>query len=174
MSNYRLGSQQTSEGVGEKSAFLNNNIVCKRKGLVLTARAFNRCFSKVIHSLLLFRSLTATDTYKCLENLPWWKCKMAHTLLDAAASYKAKHIPIIRACSVESDFLWPHQVPLPMGFSRMPFPTPGVHPDPGIEPATLASPALTVRFFTTEPPSSNYTPWYLAKRCPRNSAQGCL
>ena len=42
-----------------------------------------------------------------------------------------------------------------MGFSRqgywsgLPFPTPGDLPDPGIEPATLVSPALAGRFLTT-------------------------
>ena len=42
-----------------------------------------------------------------------------------------------------------------MGFSRQeywngfPFPTPGDLPDPGIEPATLVSPALAGKFFTT-------------------------
>ena len=47
------------------------------------------------------------------------------------------------------------QAPLPMEFSRqeyqsgLPFPSPGDSPDPGIEPI---SPALTGRFFTTEPP----------------------
>ena len=48
-----------------------------------------------------------------------------------------------------------HQAPLSMGVSKqgnwsgLPFPSPGDLPDPGIEPA---SPALTGRFFTTEPP----------------------
>ena len=47
------------------------------------------------------------------------------------------------------------QAPLSTGFcrqeywSRLPFPSPGDLPDPGIEPA---SPALAGRFFTTEPP----------------------
>ena len=47
------------------------------------------------------------------------------------------------------------QAPLSMGFSRqeywsgLPFPTPGDLPDPGIKPASLVSPALTGRFFTT-------------------------
>ena len=47
------------------------------------------------------------------------------------------------------------QVPLSMGFPRqeywsgLPFPSPGDLPRPGIEPT---SPALAVRFFTTEPP----------------------
>ena len=51
------------------------------------------------------------------------------------------------------------QAPLSMGFSRqeywsrLPFPTPlGDLPNPGIEPASPVSPALTGRFFTTEPP----------------------
>ena len=41
-----------------------------------------------------------------------------------------------------------HQVPLSMGFSRqecwsgLPFPTPGIFPNPGIEPESLASLAL--------------------------------
>ena len=47
-----------------------------------------------------------------------------------------------------------HQAPLPVEFSRqefwsgMPFPTPGNLPHPGIEPASLASPALAGGFFT--------------------------
>ena len=47
------------------------------------------------------------------------------------------------------------QVPLSMGFprqecwNRLPFPSPGFLPDPGIK---LASPALVGGFFTTEPP----------------------
>ena len=36
----------------------------------------------------------------------------------------------------------------------MPFPTPGDLPDPGIEPTSLASPALAGGFFTTVPPAS--------------------
>ena len=37
-------------------------------------------------------------------------------------------------------------------WSGLPFPTPGDLPDPGIEPASLASPALADRFFTTALP----------------------
>ena len=46
-------------------------------------------------------------------------------------------------------------VPLSMEFSRqeywsgLPFPTPGDLPDPEIKPASLASPALASKFFTT-------------------------
>ena len=48
-----------------------------------------------------------------------------------------------------------HQAPLSLGFSRqeywsgLPFPSPGVLPDPGIEPASPSSPALAGRFFIT-------------------------
>ena len=48
-----------------------------------------------------------------------------------------------------------HQAPLSMGFSKqeyqsgLPFPSPGVLPNPGIEPAFLISPALADGFFTT-------------------------
>ena len=50
-----------------------------------------------------------------------------------------------------------HQVSLSMEFSRqeywsrLPLPSPGDLPDPGIEPAFLASSALAGGFFTTEP-----------------------
>ena len=53
--------------------------------------------------------------------------------------------------------LWttPCQAPLSMGFTRqeywsgLPFPSPGDLPDPGLEPASLTSPALAGGFFTT-------------------------
>ena len=53
-----------------------------------------------------------------------------------------------------------HQVPLSMGFSRQEywrgllFSSPGDPPYPGIEPGSLASPALAGGFFTTEPPGT--------------------
>ena len=51
-----------------------------------------------------------------------------------------------------------HQAPLSMGFSRQEYwrglscPPSGDLPNPGIEPASLKSPALAGRFFTTETP----------------------
>ena len=48
-----------------------------------------------------------------------------------------------------------HQAPLSIGFSRQEYwsglllPSPGDLPNPGIEPASLMSPALASRFFTT-------------------------
>ena len=48
-----------------------------------------------------------------------------------------------------------HQAPLTIEFPRqeywsgLPYPSPGDLPDPGIEPKSLASPALAGGFFTT-------------------------
>ena len=55
-----------------------------------------------------------------------------------------------------------HQAPLSMGFSRheywtkLPFPSLGDHPNPGIGPESLVSAALAGEFFTTVPPSNKY------------------
>ena len=51
-----------------------------------------------------------------------------------------------------------HKAPLSTEFSRqeywsgLPFLSPGDHPDPETEPASLASPAVAGRFFTAAPP----------------------
>ena len=72
-------------------------------------------------------------------------------------------------CSVAHTTPW--QVLLSMGFpkegywSRFPFPFPGDILDPGIEPMSLASPALAGRFFTTEPPGGKCT---VRGKYPRN------
>ena len=53
------------------------------------------------------------------------------------------------------------QAPLSMGFFRqeywsgLPFPTPGDLPNPGMEPVSLATPALAGGFFATEPPGKS-------------------
>ena len=67
--------------------------------------------------------------------------------------------------SVTSDSLQPMDIALrallSMEFfrqeywSRLPFPTPGDLPDPGIEPMSLVSPALAGRFFIIVPSSTN-------------------
>ena len=50
------------------------------------------------------------------------------------------------------------RAPLSMGFprkecgNRLPFPSPGNLPEPGIQPQSLMSPALAGGFFTTAPP----------------------
>ena len=55
------------------------------------------------------------------------------------------------------------QAPLSMGFPRqqywtgLPFPPLGDLPNPGIEPASSASPALAGGFYTTEPPGKSHS-----------------
>ena len=61
------------------------------------------------------------------------------------------------------------QDPLSVGFSRqeywsgLPFPTLGDLPDPGTKPASLTSPALAGRFFTTEKPTHLSTEFHFQK-----------
>ena len=43
-------------------------------------------------------------------------------------------------------------------WSGLPFPPPGDLPNPGVEPISLASPALAGRFFTTVPPGKPVVP----------------
>ena len=62
-------------------------------------------------------------------------------------------------CSLPgSSVLWVLQASM---LSGLPFPLPGDLPDPGIEPVSLASPALIGGFFTTMPPGkhSRTTHW---------------
>ena len=67
-----------------------------------------------------------------------------------------------------------HQAPLSMGFSRqdywsgLPCPPPGDLPDPGTEPASLVSPALTGGSVTTSgkpPQGSKWTPMAPPPNC---------
>ena len=71
-----------------------------------------------------------------------------------------------------------HQAPLSVEFSRqeywsgLPFPPPRDLPNPGIEPASLVSPALAGRFFTAEPPGKPiivYEASNISNLAPRNS-----
>ena len=65
---------------------------------------------------------------------------------------------VVQSCLFATPRTVAHQAPLCMEFSRqdywsgLPFPSPGVLPDPGIEPMSLVSPALAGRFFITVPP----------------------
>ena len=66
-----------------------------------------------------------------------------------------------------SVILWTvvRQAPLSMGFPRqqyrsgLPYPPPGNLPDPGIEPASLVSPALAAGFFISTHLGSPLSPW---------------
>ena len=72
--------------------------------------------------------------------------------------HHAQSVSLSQLCAT----LWTvaHQTPQSMEFprqacwSRLPFPTPGDLPESGIEPASLAFPALAGRFFTTTLPGT--------------------
>ena len=61
------------------------------------------------------------------------------------------------------------QAPLSMGFPRqkywsgLPFPPPGDLPNKGIEPASLASPALAGKVFITAPPGNHLGSFLILK-----------
>ena len=67
------------------------------------------------------------------------------------------------------------QAPLSVGFSReeywsgVPFPSPGDLPNPGTEPASLTSPALAGRFFTT---STTWEGLAVSQDCPMSPPLG--
>ena len=73
-----------------------------------------------------------------------------------------------------------HQIPLSMEFSRqeywsgLPFPTPEYIPDSGIQPASLAPPALAGRFFTNSTNLGNpLLCWFITKGCLFSSRAPC-
>ena len=83
--------------------------------------------------------------------------------LDPALGSISQSIPVFayvaQSCLALGDLMdCTHQAPLSMEFSSqehwsgLPCPSPGDLPNTGIEPASLASPALADRFFTTAPP----------------------
>ena len=86
------------------------------------------------------------------ENFPNLK-KETHIQVQKARVCMLVHFSRVQLFVI----LWTivHQSPLSMGFSRheywsgLPCPPSGDLPSPGIKPASLTSPALTGRFFTT-------------------------
>ena len=99
-----------------------------------------------------------------LENGCLWFIPGSHTGEATCLSLvTCPHPPRVYTCVLDSVGLFAtpwtvaHQAPLSMGFfrqeywSRLPLPTPGDLPNPGIEPVSPASPALAGGFFTTEP-----------------------
>ena len=104
---------------------------------------------------------------EALEQVPPWepgKLK-ENSALDCLAAYWSPFVGQTQHACLPSCFshvwlcvtLWTlaYQAPLSMGFSRqeycsgLPCPPPGDLPNPGIEPASITSPALAGRFFTT-------------------------
>ena len=83
------------------------------------------------------------------KNITWLrKCIELHSVVQSLSHVQLFGTPWTVA----------HQAPLSMGFSRqeywsgVPFPTQGDLPDPGIELASLGTPALAGESFTNGPP----------------------
>ena len=89
----------------------------------------------------------------------WWLTSTPHVTITSHLPTQLQQMCVSRtlSCVRLCVTLWTvaHQAPLSMEFSRLeywnrlPFPPAGDLPNPGIEPASLMSPALAGRFFTT-------------------------
>ena len=102
----------------------------------------------LMSQLLLLRTPFHLDAYNIMIHQTWIPHPMS---LHCAA---LSHVQLFA-----TPWTVAHQAPLSTGFSRqeywsgLPFPSPGDLPDPGIQPTSLASPALVGGFCTTEPPA---------------------
>ena len=87
--------------------------------------------------------------------------KITHEMSQITTCIHAKLISHVRL--FVTPWTVAHQAPLSMGFSRqgywsgLPFPPPGNLPHAGIKPASLESPALAGRFFTTAPYGNHWS-----------------
>ena len=79
---------------------------------------------------------------KVVPQLAWPVCVLSHVPLSVTPRTVARQAPLSMESSRQE--CW----------SGLPIPSPGDHPDPGIKPTSLASPALADGFFTTEPPGN--------------------
>ena len=125
----------------------------------LTHTCFHNLFKYLLQNILsshyMLRTRTAEVNKTTLQRfvLKW---EFIH-LFNQCLLSEVLCSPSLFSCVQLFAILWivACQVPLSMGFSRqeywsgLPFPPPGDLPDPGIEPLSLASPALAGRFLTT-------------------------
>ena len=125
----------------------------------LTHTCFHNLFKYLLQNVLsshyMLRTRTAEVNKTTLQRfvLKW---EFIH-LFNQCLLSEVLCSPSLFSCVQLFAILWivACQVPLSMGFSRqeywsgLPFPPPGDLPDPGIEPLSLASPALAGRFLTT-------------------------
>ena len=89
----------------------------------------------------------------CSCNFFHYEMSRFHKEYFLVCAQSLSHVQLFATSGIET-----HQAPLSMEFLRQEywsgllFPTPGHISDPGIETASLVSPALAGRFFNTEPP----------------------
>ena len=129
----------------------------------MNTKAFNYIFSKI----WIYTSVSVTRScYLCLVPTwqPWFWLSRAMArphlgqFLQVIHSCPQGMLLSLTVCCVLSHFscIWlcdPMDCSPPSSYwSRLPFPSPGDLPKPGIEPVSLASPALADRFSSTELP----------------------
>ena len=84
-----------------------------------------------------------------------WKCQLAQVLRKTVWHYLRV---CAQLCPTPYDPMVAHQPPLFIGFfrqeywSKLPFPTPGNLPNPGMEAVSIVSLALAGKFFIAAPP----------------------
>ena len=129
-----------------------------------------------IHGIAKSRTRLSNWTELNWTEFTLWQRVSITTLMSI---YWPAWLKSVHAHSIMSDYLWPHglcpvRLLCPWDFLRqeywsgLPFPTPGDLPDPEIESASLASPALAGGFFTTAPPGKprwlcRWTKWVNTK-----------
>ena len=97
-----------------------------------------------------------------------YMCNKCWLNVSVPWSERQAHLPAsfwtsVLSCSVVTPWTVARQAPQAMGlyrrgyWSRLPFPSPGDLPHPGIKLASPGSPALTGGFFTAEPPGKPST-----------------
>jgi len=137
----------------------------------------------IISSLLPFWFSFFSPFSKCELLETDYKTRRHNSLSsDLLSSYSAFiYITRLDACSVTLSCLTcdPKKCglpgPLSMGLSQqehcsgLPFPPPGHLLDPGIEPASLVSPELAGRFFTTEPLGKPVLSTFMDVMCPNRA-----
>ena len=138
--------------------------------IVRTIFTTNHCTDKP-HIFTYFYPNEAQRNAVWIYSLPSCKILLFYTLLSDKRSNKlaalansvfiASHTcycmhaqwrPTLQPCSLQPNrFLCPWNFPRQGDWNYLPFATPGDLPNPGIQPASPASPALTNGFFTTVP-----------------------
>ena len=94
-------------------------------------------------------------------NSSLWSC--IHNIVDSWVLFIVVVQSLTRVLLFVTPWTATCQAPLSMGFPRQEYWSglPGDLPDPGIKSASLASPALAGRFFTSEPPGKPRHYWPL-------------
>ena len=132
------------------------------KGKIIRGGVREVTGNQIMHSLMQTKHIRNCGFYYERMRNPWelW-ANTYHDLKHPLSGCSFRVVTVKRVCMLSHVQLFAplwtvaHQAPLSMGFprqeswSRLPFPSPGDLPMPGVKPSSLMSPALADRFFTT-------------------------